>query len=337
MNANTCVLYQGDSPHPAHRTFGDAVDATYCHFETANPPGNKNREGSVWSRIHTGMNLSDEYDIIIAEGSAPLQTALVFGAFRNHRTTVLYLAADETFFTLKNRSTRHVWRALRPVVRNAVDGCISVSDMAYSWCRPYLGRQRNEIVHPPIPANRYADLRGLSPKSTNNSFEILSVGRAVPIKNHWSLVKSVLKINNQTETDLFLTLVGEKHTERGYATYERVSTPGYVSNKDLVTLYDQADLYIHPSIADAYPVATLEAMLSATPTVVTDCVGTASRLPPEYVCKPTVNELSSTIRRCVNMTAVTNKRIGRQLRSSVEGLVEASQASKFQKAVSRFK
>lgn len=332
MNTNVCMLYQGDSPHPAHRTFGDAVNSTYCHFESENGQ----RYGSILPRIWNGLNISSKYDIIIAEGSAPLQTALVYGLFRNPNATVLYLAADETFFTLKNRATRYIWRILRPIIDHVLDGCISVSKTAYAWCRSYLGDHQNEIVHPPIPSNRYADLRNLPMTPTESIFSILSVGRAEPIKNHQTLVEAVGELRNMVDTELCLTLVGKEHSAREYAAREWVLTPGYVSNDKLVSLYERADVYVHPSIADAYPVSTLEAMLSATPTIVTNHVGTAHRLHSGDVCEPTIRGLSNAIQCRINTNA-THIETGQRLRSSVEGLTETSQASAFREAVARLK
>lgn len=338
INGNVCVLFQGKDIHPAHQIFGDAVNATYRHFETGNSLGTRvESTNGVWPRIQTGLSLSSKYDLVIAEGSAPLQTALVYGTLGNPNVSVVYLAADETFFTLSNRSTKHLWRVLRPLANRVLDGCIAVSKKAYAWCLPYLGRHRHRIAHPPVPNSRYNGLYGLSPLPTGEGFEVLSVGRADQIKNHSALVAALGDIREKTNNDVSLTLVGRGHTERDYASHNYVTTPGYVSDEELIRLYGQADVYVQPSIADAYPVASLEAMLAATPTVVTDGVGTSHRLPVDHICEPTVRGLRTAVKRQVDAPVSARIEMGRRLRSSVAGLTESAQGAAFREAVTELR
>ena len=44
---------------------------------------------------------------------------------------------------------------IKPIANRTINGCISVSDLAYQWCEPYIGSLPYEIVHPPIENEKY--------------------------------------------------------------------------------------------------------------------------------------------------------------------------------------
>lgn len=327
------LLYQGDAPHPAHKTFGDAVNAMYRHFETGAPIGGNNPDSTgVPVRIRTGLTLSRSFDTVIAEGSAPLQTALVYRA-RNPDTRLLYLAADETFYTLSGRRTRHLWPGLKPLVQSFLDGIVAVSELAYEWGRPYLGSHPYVVVHPPIPEGRYNHLRSASIGTSGDSTQILTVGEARETKNHAALVEAVGRVRETVDIDVTVTLIGTGHRDREYANREYVRTPGFVDDDELCRTHERSDVYVQPSVADAYPVASLEGMLSGTPTVVTTGVGTKHRLSREHVCEPTVTGLREALLPLVRANEATRVDIGRTLRKSVEGLTEAAQGAAFADAI----
>jgi hypothetical protein len=190
---NACMLFQGGHAHPSHRAFGDAIDAEYRHFETGRPPERRpdgtytNQDcRSPTDRLRTARGLSDAYDTIVAEGSAPLQTLLAHGASKSD-TTSLYLAADEAFYILPNRRTQHVWRASRPFIERVLDGCVAVGRDVYEWVTPYVGSVPVRYVHPPITEPKYHMLYDCEPRSPGHPFTVLAVGDARPRRtSHYS-------------------------------------------------------------------------------------------------------------------------------------------------------
>ena len=327
------MLYQGSKPHPAHRVFGDAVNASYRHFESAGSietHGIK-RSGS-WARVKSGFGLPRSFDMIIAEGSAPLQTAIVYG-FLNPESKIVYLCADETFYTLNERSTRHLWRSIKPVSKRVIDGVITVSELAYEWAQPYLGSIPRRTVHPPIPETRYGKLVRSDVSQNEKQIQILTVGGSRETKNHPALVYAIRQLRSQLNMNLKLTLVGKGHPGEDYAAEPFVATPGFVSNEELCRHHEAADIYVQSSIADAYPVATLEAMLSGTPTIVTESVGTRHRIPSDQVAKPTVDGIFESVNNQLSLDSVERRNRGLRHRESVKDLTETSQARAFEAAI----
>ncbi len=329
------MLYQDDTPHAAHKTFGDAVGCTYRHFETGAPPDvtNSDSTGGVAARIRTGKTLPQSYDIVIAEGTAPLQTALVYGTFRNRRATIIYLGADETFFTLRDRPTKYLWSGLRPVSKRVIDGCVVISEQVYQWGEPYHGSLPKRIVHPPISDEKYDLLSELTPSSPSDPFRILSVGWARKTKNFPQLVAAVDQFRHQTSQDVELILIGKEHENKPYASKEFVSIPGYVPVETFVQYHESASIYVQPSIADGYCVGVLEAMLGGTPTIATTGVGAAHRLPDDHVCSPTGNDIYEAI--CHQHKNSEPERVVKatEHRDSVSHLTEMHQANEFRMAI----
>lgn len=337
MNRSICMLYQGNKPHPAHLSFGEAIDCQYRHFETGQPLENQvpSEHPDTIGRIKTGLGLARDFDIIIAEGSAPLQTGLVYRTARNQNAVLLYLGADETFYTLRNRPTRYLWRGLRPLTSRLVAGAIFVSNRVVDWCDPYLGSLPNQIVHPPIPDERYERLAALKPNSPDTPFEILSVGANRTNKNFGALVEAVGSMREPDDDKLRLTIVGEGHEDTSYAVEDWIKTPGYVPLEEFVSLHSNASIYVQPSTADAYPVASLEGMLGGTPTVVTGNVGTAHRLPAEQVCSPDPESIGAALQRLRRFSEDERVKRGREHRQSVRELTESRQTDQFAAAVNQ--
>jgi len=333
--SDICMLYQGEAPHAAHKTFGDAVGCTYRHFETGVLPDvtTSGNTSGVAARIRTGLTLSRSYDIVIAEGTAPLQTALVYGTFRNRRATIIYLGADEAFFTLRDRPTKYLWGGLRPISRRVIDGCVVISEQVYQWGKPYHGSLSKRIVHPPISDAKYDLLSELTPSSPSDPFRILSVGWARKTKNFPQLVAAVDQFRHQISQEVELILIGKEHEDKPYASKEFVSIPGYVSVETFVQYHKSASVYVQPSIADGYCVGVLEAMLGGTPTIATTGVGAAHRLPDDHVCSPTSNAICDAIYHQYKISEPERVVRATEHRDCVSHLTETNQANEFRMAI----
>ncbi|MFC7114631.1 hypothetical protein ACFQH2_06195 [Natronoarchaeum sp. GCM10025703] len=220
------MLYQGANPHPAHETFGDSIACDYLHFEQGiSPDAKPSDQGSLTKRIKTGF-AARTYDIVIAEGSAPLQTALVTGTL-SPATTTIYLGADRTFQTLPDRHSHYFWQAVKPLSSQALDGIISVSKLVASWTHPYITADTH-IVRPPISDAKYPGLQELPVNSDGE--HLLCVGRPSPSKR-FSVLTDIL----DTRPDATATVLGAGHDSMGYASHDRITTPGFVPIADFVT------------------------------------------------------------------------------------------------------
>lgn len=321
------MLYQGEQPHPAHKLFGDAVGVQYRHFETGAGLGSGENQGSTAARLSQANRLQN-HDVVIAEGSAPLQTLLAHKA-RHPSTTAIYLAADETFYTLRDRGARHAWKALRPATSRLLDGIIAVGKDAYQWCRPYLGDVPHRIVHPPITDEKCDRLASLRITSPDDPFRVLSVGNAQASKQHDEIVAAA----DQADCRVELVLLGEGHKSECYADKAFVRTPGFVPLNEFAEWFERSSIYLQASKGDSYPVAPLEGMLAGLPTVVTCACGTRHRVPDEQVCEPSIPAFKSQIERLASWSEKERKKRGREHRDSVRALTNDTQAREFAVAV----
>ena len=324
-----CMVYQGEGPHYAHKVFGDSINCEYEHFEGGRV-GN-----SIIRRVKTGLKLRRGYEIVVAEGSSVLQTVLVYNNIKDRKSQAIFLIADETFHTLNYRKTRYLWKMVKPITNRTINGCISVSDLAYQWCEPYIGSLPYEIVHPPIENEKYGPLSRLEPLSNQDEFVVVSVGNARPSKNYHRLCKSFGRFREDTDPKSKLILIGSGHENESYAIGEGIETPGKVSVKELVQVFERASVYIQPSVADAFPVASLEAMLSATPTIVTEQVGTKELVPKDQVSSSTEDGIYNCMVNCHEMGEVERIERGKDHRQCVWGLTEKNQAKEFRNAIGR--
>lgn len=107
---------------------------------------------------------------------------------------------------------------------------------------------------------------------------ILYVGRSDPYKNITMLVNAFNRIQQQSREPVRLTVAGsidrrypeaqELADELGMA--DKVTWTGYVSDKKLLTLYQDASLLIHPSRYEGFGLQILEAMACGTPVICAD-------------------------------------------------------------------
>ncbi|MDF9744131.1 glycosyltransferase family 4 protein [Natrinema salsiterrestre] len=333
--SDRCLLYQNSDAHPAHRVFADAVSADRRHFETGERPPEPggNTERTV-DRLRTAGTLP-AYETVIAEGSAPLQTGLAY-KLRRPGTTLIYLAADETFYTLSERPTRYLWRALEPLSSRLLDGVIAVGRDASRWARPYIGDVPTAIVRPPIADEKYDRLASLTPRSPADPFTILSAGEAKPANGYDRLALAVERFAGTVEADVRLVALGAGHDEQPYAAMPHVVTPGFVDLDAFADWFDRASVYVQSSRGDAFPVAALEGILSGTPTIVTEATGVRELLPARQVVPPTETGLFDGLVALSDLSPTDRRSLGSDQRSLVTDLTESNQRERFSAALEEF-
>lgn len=335
---NVLMLHQFHQPHPAHRVFGDAVGADYRHFETGEPVGGEEANpGSMLARLRTALDL-EGYDVVIGEGTIPAYTLLFYKALNNPQAAVVPLIADETFLKIRGQRTHHVWKGLLSHVFEAgLTGAIAVGSLARSWAAPYL-RVPFEVVYPCIDDSKYELLYGVKESyDVGDRATVLHAGtvsdrEAVAKKNVSLLARTVAQRDGWE-----LRLVGAGHDEREYATLPDVHATGYVEDPSAFAHeFASADVYVQPSNGDAFPVASLEAMLAGLPTVVSTRTGTrelVEPVDPTLVCEPNERGVRDAIRYVLSLAPTERKDIGRRLRSAVEELTEQRQAERFERSL----
>ncbi len=362
------MLHQFHQPHHAHRVFGDAVDADYRHFETGAAIGGpeENRD-SMLARLRTAVDL-ESYDVVIGEGTTPIYTLLFYKLLNRWDARVVPLIADETFLKIRDQRTHSLWRSiLGPVMSRVVAGAIAVGDLARSWARKYL-EVPFDIVHPPIADAKYdalepigrgleaagsdaegADATTASPRTdgagvdggteadtTDDATRILHAGtvsdRAAVAKKNVDLLARVVA----SRPDWELRLLGAGHDEFDYSDLPGVEALGYLELEAFAAEFAAADIYVQPSSGDAFPVASLEAMLAGVPTVVSTGTGTrelVEDVDPLLVRAPTARDIRWGIEYVQSLSPAERRERGAALRARVKPLTEERQAAEFRRAL----
>lgn len=102
---------------------------------------------------------------------------------------------------------------------------------------------------------------------------ILAVGNLQPRKNITRLVRVYSKLRHQGKIQQDLVLVGKLHYNaheifdaiREYKVEPFVKSTGYVSDEELVALYNRADIFAFPSLYEGFGLPAIEAMACGTP------------------------------------------------------------------------
>jgi len=130
----------------------------------------------------------------------------------------------------------------------------------------------NPIFHPVHDAARLAAVRE---RHRTSMHFILCVGDLQPRKNLKTLIDAYVRLRRTDTIRHKLVLVGRKAwlyddifaVARASSYADDLVFTGYVSDDDLVALYNAADLFVYPSIFEGFGLPPLEAMACGTPAV----------------------------------------------------------------------
>lgn len=96
------------------------------------------------------------------------------------------------------------------------------------------------------------------------TFKIVSVGRYSVEKNQQILIKAIAKSSLKDKIELYLPGSGPREKAlKKLSNKLGVNTHfGFVNQKELITLLEEADLYVHPAIAETEAISCIEAIAS---------------------------------------------------------------------------
>ncbi|MGQ9661137.1 MAG: glycosyltransferase family 4 protein [Kiritimatiellia bacterium] len=185
----------------------------------------------------------------------------------------------------------HIYRLLMREVALRADALIVVSRTAAEEVRKqfgFYGKQAAKVfaIYNGV-SSRFHTLPGHS--AAVRSFDpsapatVLYVGRADPYKNLITLIRAFHLLSQTCPRRVQLRIVGPRdprypEPEQLVATLgigKSVVWTGYVSDEELVRLYRQADVLVHPSRYEGFGLPILEAMACGTPVI----CSTAGALP----------------------------------------------------------
>lgn len=97
------------------------------------------------------------------------------------------------------------------------------------------------------------------------------------VRKGLGLLLQVLKVMEEKGNRIMLTIVGPEQEIRKvlnqYGQIMQTRVLGFLPHEDLVTLYQEADLFVFPSYLDSWAMTVLEAMACGTPVIVSENTG----------------------------------------------------------------
>jgi glycosyltransferase involved in cell wall biosynthesis len=153
------------------------------------------------------------------------------------------------------------------------DIVVAVSTDVARLYQQYAPGTRIEVIPYGVDLGRYE----YTPRS--ESHELLVVGDLLSRKGHEYLIEALPDIR-ETVADTTLHIVGTgamaadlKALVDDLDLGEAVTFHGYVSEEKLVSLYERAQVFVHPSLSEGYSHVRLEAMATGCPVIGTPVSG----------------------------------------------------------------
>lgn len=152
---------------------------------------------------------------------------------------------------------------------------------------------------------------------------ILNVGRVEERKNLLNIVKALQK----SKLDIPLVVIGKptKYLEKvkSFAKYNEMQNIFFLHNvptEDLPAFYQQAELFIYPSLFEGFGIPILEALTSKTPVITSrgGCFAEAGGKSSIYVDPENVDEIASAIRIVVTSSTIRDNMV-------IDGFIHAQQ------------
>lgn len=160
----------------------------------------------------------------------------------------------------------------------------------------------------------------LNNKKTNNKILLLSVGRLEKQKNYINLIKALRGI------DIDLLIIGRgslKQKILDVAKKEKVSLRiiDKVKNSDMPKIYNEADLFILPSLAEGHPKVLLEACACGLPVIATRIKGVVDiiRNKKNGIL---IQQNNYSIARAIKLL-MSDKKLANRLSKNAQALMEA--------------
>ena len=170
------------------------------------------------------------------------------------------------------------------------------------------------------------------------ALEILSVGRAVPVKGQILLIDAVHRLARRG-LEARLTVVGDgpelpalRDRARQLGVAERVTFAGVVGQDEIGDYYARADLFASPTFAEGIPVVLMEAMSMELPVVASRIAGIPELIEDGVsgllVVPGDADQLTEALASLVGETPERRREMGRAGREKVRDVFDVEQTSR---------
>ena len=210
----------------------------------------------------------------------PVNTAPIYGVEKSilFLCDVSFLINPEWF----SKSFRYMYCSLIPVLVKKVKKIITISKSSKEDIVKYLKVKDSkvEVVYPAVDEK-------FNNKKLNKNKDVLRIynirepfilftGSLEPRKNLVNLIKSFIELKKSTKIKHKLVIVGVRNPNfhklelKIDKIINDILLLGYVNDEQLKVLYQEADVFIYPSLYEGFGLPPLEAMASGCPVVVSN-------------------------------------------------------------------
>ena len=219
--------------------------------------------------------MAEQADLIHLHFPIPLGLSMLALPARRRRPLVVTVHGNGDIYELPPMTA-----PLTRAVLKRADAIVSVSrDLA-----DYLTQRLSVGPVVTIPNGIDTDLFCPSPRPTSEQVTLLSISRIVPRKNIDVLINAVQELERQGERRLRLLIAGtgpsETEVARLAAKSDKTQFLGFIDESRKRELLTQADVFVQLSIREGLSIATLEALASGVPCVVSDLPGVREPVVP---------------------------------------------------------
>ncbi|RZH67024.1 glycosyltransferase family 4 protein [Natrinema altunense] len=232
-------------------------------------PDHSGFRAHIWEQVQLPLTLrSHDFDVFhTPAGQPPVLTSTPL-------VTTIHDISPITHPEWFSDAYAALYRLLTPLAIRTSERIITVSEFA-----------REEIIstYPSAKGKTTAILNGVTPRDpsaaipcddlTSDGF-LLFVGSINPRKNIRRLLKAYKQYRERTDHPYPLVLVGPDNdifAATDLPNIDGVSRLGFVSEAKLTWLYDNAALFVFPSLYEGFGLPILEAMSVGTATLTSDC------------------------------------------------------------------
>ncbi|MGI9020533.1 MAG: glycosyltransferase [Solirubrobacterales bacterium] len=246
--------------------------------------------GSAAGTLRAMWRGLSQVDVVWVFGPHPLSLLLALLALVRRRRVILGVRQD-TMRYFRARLPGNAWapllvplwlldRAFHLLAR-AVSTIVVGSELERAYGGPRPG-----LVSATISLASTADVLERAPEQTaDGARRLLTVGRVEPEKNPLLVVEMLAELNRRRPgfsllwagTGRMSAEVLDLAARRGVA--DRIELPGFVPyGPELISLYRDADMFVHVSLTEGSPQVLVEAMAAGTPVVATNVGSVAATL-----------------------------------------------------------
>lgn len=170
-----------------------------------------------------------------------------------------------------------MYRGFNHFFYNRADVVVAPSPFAASLLQAHKVKRPVKVISNGVP-DKFLRI-GEKPKQQKPRLQVLTVGRLAKEKHQSLIIQAIKQSKYKDQIDLHLVGTGPqlKNLKKQASQAGVNITIGNVSDSELESLYESADLFVHASEAELEGMSVLEAMASAIAVVVANAQGSAAK------------------------------------------------------------